>query len=59
MGAVTYGRTDGEAEIVGSLVELVACEMAKMMATDTAAQKLVIVAMEVEDFSPKNKNQGR
>ncbi len=45
LGAVTYGETAGEAEIVGSLVELGAYKIAKQMTIDKAAQDFVIVAM--------------
>lgn len=46
MGGVTYGETAGEAEIVGSLVELGACKIAKQMTINKAAQDFVSVAMD-------------
>ena len=39
------GETAGEAEIVGSLVELGACKIAKQMTINKAAQDFVSVAM--------------
>jgi hypothetical protein len=46
LGAVTYGKTAGEAEIAGSQVELRPCNIAKKMNIDKAAQTLVRVAMD-------------
>ena len=46
LGAVIYGVTAGEAEIVGSQVEVRLCNIAKKMAIDKAAQNLVEVAMD-------------
>jgi 3-oxoacyl-ACP reductase-like protein len=46
LGAVTYGKTAGEAEIAGSQVELRPCNIAKKMNIDKAAQNLVRVAMD-------------
>ena len=46
LGGVSYGETAGEAEIVGSLVELGACKIAKQMTINKAAQDFVSVAMD-------------
>lgn len=46
LGALTYGKTAGEAEIAGSLVTV--CKLAKKMTMGTAAaNNLVQVAMDV------------
>lgn len=53
LGAVTYGKTAGEAEIAGSQVELRPSNIAKKMTIDTAAQNLVTVAMDSWEFQLK------
>ncbi|KAK4845194.1 hypothetical protein QYF36_002112 [Acer negundo] len=49
-GAVTYGKTAGEAEITGSQVEHRKCRVTKKMIVDKTADNLVIVAMVTGEF---------
>ncbi|KAK3183884.1 hypothetical protein Dsin_031170 [Dipteronia sinensis] len=49
-GAVTYGKTVGEAEITGSQVEHRKCRVMKKMIVDKIADNLVIVAMVMGEF---------
>ncbi|KAK2666032.1 hypothetical protein Ddye_004606 [Dipteronia dyeriana] len=49
-GAVTYGKTAGDAEITGSQVEHMKCRVIKKMIVDKTADNLVIVAMVMGEF---------